>query len=105
MIQQQLVPAAVRAGLYGDAQRSADGVFEGGCCRDVVGVWGGSRRPGLSAADDFSFEVPDGPIAVGGAVSELPSAVVVGFAEKRLAVALGEPSAVDQLDRLVGEIE
>jgi hypothetical protein len=35
------------------------------------------------------------------APGEDASAVVVGFAQERLAVALGQPTAVDQLDRLV----
>ena len=38
-------------------------------------------------------------------MGELTSAVVVGFGEQRLAVTLREPTAVDQLDRLVGQLE
>ena len=71
----------------------------------MVGVWGGSRRAGLCAAVISALEVADGPPAVGGALGELASAVVVGFGEQRLAVALCQPPAVDQLDRLVGQLE
>ena len=60
---------------------------------------------GVSTAHDFGFEVPHGPAHVGGALSELASAVVVGLTEERLAVALRELSAVDQLDCLVGQLE
>jgi hypothetical protein len=50
-------------------------------------VWGGSRRAGL-VADDFGFEIPDRPAAVGGALSEVTSAVVIRFCEERSATAL-----------------
>lgn len=70
-------------------------------CR-VVRVWRGSRRAGLCVTNDFGFEVAHGPAAVRSAVGELPSAVVVGFGEERLAMALREPPTFDQLERQPG---
>ena len=53
LIQQQLVSAAVGSRLHVDAQRSADGVFEGcrGC--NVVGVRAGSRPLGTLGCARF----------------------------------------------------
>jgi hypothetical protein len=104
-IQEQLVSPPVRARLHGNAQCPADGVFQTCCGCHVVWVWGGSRLPGLSAAHDLGFEVPDRPVAVDRTMSELTSTVVVRFGEERLAVALGELSAVDSLDRQVRQFE
>jgi hypothetical protein len=56
------------------------------------GFGGGSRRARLPVPDDYGFEVPDGPAAVGGALSEQTSAVVISFREERFAMAIAEES-------------
>lgn len=104
VIKQPLVAAPVSAHLYTEPERTADRVFESfyGCkmvrmyCCPCGTGWG---------AGDLGFDVADGPAAVGSAVCELPSAVVVGFSEECFAVALRESPAVDQFDRLIGQLE
>ncbi len=61
LIQQHLVSAALGAHPSVDSQRSADGVVESCCRRELVGVCGGTRWAGLATADDLGFEVADGP--------------------------------------------
>jgi hypothetical protein len=105
LVQQQLVSLSVRARLDANAQRSRHRVFEscGGC--DLVGMRGYSPRPRLCVAHELGFEIPDGPAAVGGALSEVTSAVVVRFGEERFAMSFRQSSALDQLDRLIGQFE
>jgi hypothetical protein len=105
LIQQQPIAPLVGPCLYGGSQHSAEALLEScGCC-NVIGMWGGPRPVGRRAARDLCFELANGPSAVGGAVRELASAVVVRFGEERLAVALRESPVVDQLDCLVGQFE
>ena len=105
LVQQQLVSAPVRTRLYAGSQRTAYALFESCCGCDVIWMRGCSCLAGLCATDDLGFEVPDGPAAFGGAVGELAAAVVVGFSKERLAVTLCEPTGVDQLDRLIGQLK
>lgn len=102
LIEKQLVSAPVSAHLYTEPERTADRVFESfyGCkmvrmyCCPCGTGWG---------AGDLGFDVADGPAAVGSAVCELPSAVVVGFSEECFAVALREPCCVGNYVAWPGE--
>ena len=89
---------------YVGSQRHTDRVFESSCCCEVVGVRGHPLRTGPGTRD-LRFEATDGPAAIGGEACKLSSSVVVRFGEERLAVALCELSAVDELDGLIGEFE
>jgi len=102
LVQQQLVSRAVRPRLNADAQRFSDRIFES-CCRcQVVRVQDSSRPPGRRVLVDLRFKAAHGPAAVGCAVRELASSVVVRLSEARVAVALREPPAIDQFDRRSG---
>ena len=95
----------MRTRLYAESKRSAERFLESCRGSDVVGVRGFRCGTRLGAACDVGLEVADGPPTLGGAVCELTPALVVGFGEEGFAMPLRESSAVDQLDRQIGQFE
>ena len=86
------------------SDRSVDRILQSLRGRGVVWVWRPlARRAG--AAADLCLECADGPALIGCASCEDPAASVVGFGEQRLSVTLGQYAGVDQLDRLVWQVE
>jgi hypothetical protein len=105
LIEDHLVPVPMRAGARVAASRPRERILEPGSSRLVVGVWLSLLLAGVRRTRDLGLERPDGPATIRRTPGQRASAMMVGFGKERLPVALRQCASVDQLDRLVGQIQ
>ena len=98
-------PLARAVTSWPSASSSASATSRRAACG--VGVDRGSPRPRfwLASQPNPLLGLADRPAAAGGVAGEAAADVVAGGAEEGLAVALAEVAGLEQLQRLVGELE
>src|ERR1035437_9902292 len=105
LVEDELIAEAMWPGLNLASGSASEEVVDPGRGRHLIGMWLRGSRTRARSSGDLGFECADRPAARSCAPGELAAAGLVGLGKQDLSVALGERAVVDQLNRIIGEVE